>query len=155
MLIDVNVNGESHEVDVPPGRFLVDLLRQDLGILDVKEACDEGECGSCTVLLDGHAVDSCIYLAGQCNGREVVTVGGLSSGTQLSALQRSFANSGAVQCGFCTPGFIVAATALLEEQPDPSEAEIRTGLAGNLCRCTGYNGIVEAVQRAAEGRTDD
>jgi aerobic carbon-monoxide dehydrogenase small subunit len=155
MLIDLTVNGETYEVEAPPGRFLADLLRQDLGITDVKQACDEGECGSCTVLLDGLAVDSCIYLAAQCAGREVTTVGGLSRGEHLSSLQRVFATTGAVQCGFCTPGLIVAATALLEEQEHPTEKQIRAGLAGNLCRCTGYNGIVEAVARAAEGADHD
>lgn len=151
MMIDVTVNGETYSVEAPPGRFLADLLREDLGILDVKQACDEGECGSCTVLLDGLAVDSCIYLAGQCSGREVTTVGGLSRGEQLSAIQRAFATAGAVQCGFCTPGFLVAATALLEECDDPTENEIRDGLAGNLCRCTGYNAVVDAVAEAAKG----
>lgn len=145
--VRLKVNGEPYEVEVAPDRFLVDLLRDEVGALEVKEACDEGECGSCTVLLDGCAVDSCIYLAAQCDGRSVTTVAGLSR--DISSLQREFAEAGAVQCGFCTPGFIVAATAFLQGNPDPSDDEIRAALAGNLCRCTGYNNIVAAVRRAA------
>ena len=151
MQLELSVNGQQYSVDVAAERFLLDLLRRDLGIHDVLEACDEGECGSCTVLIDGEAVDSCIYLAAQCRDREVTTVGGLSRGEQLSALQKAFVDAGAVQCGFCTPGLIVAATALLEEDPEPNEEAIREGLAGNLCRCTGYNNVVDAVARAARG----
>ena len=153
--IRLNVNGQSYEVTARPDRFLVDLLREDMGVMDVKEACDEGECGSCTVLIDGEAVNSCIYLAAQCDGRQVTTASGLSSGGTLSSLQRAFARAGAVQCGFCTPGFVVAAEALLRDNPHPSDDDIRSGLAGNLCRCTGYNNIVAAVRRVAEGTDDE
>ena len=152
--IHLDVNGQAYEVRTRPDRFLSDLLRDDLGILEVKEACDEGECGSCSVLVDGDAVDSCIYLAAQCDGRSITTVSGLATGGGLSALQRAFARAGSVQCGFCTPGFIVAADALLQDNPHPTDDEIRAGLAGNLCRCTGYNNIVAAVRAVAEGVDD-
>jgi len=148
--VDLRVNGSDYRLDVPPGAYLLDVLRDRLGLLGTKEACAEGECGACTVLLDGMAIDSCILFAAQANGREVTTVEGLSSPQHLSALQRAFARAGAVQCGFCTPGFLVAATELLERCAEPSEAEIRVGLAGNLCRCTGYTNIVAAVRAAAE-----
>ena len=147
--IRLTVNGDERALEIPPDLFLSDLLRRHLGLFDVEEACAEGECGSCTVFVDDLIVDSCIYLAAQCDGREVTTVGGLSQGEELTALQQAFATSGAVQCGFCTPGFVVAATSLLSDNANPTEAQIREGLAGNLCRCTGYNGIVDAVRKAA------
>jgi carbon-monoxide dehydrogenase small subunit len=145
----LRVNGEPCEASVPPGSYLLDVLRGDLGRLDVKETCDEGECGACTVLVDGRAVDSCIYFGAQADGCSVTTPAGLARGGSLHPVQRAFADSGAVQCGFCIPGFVMAATALLEENPSPTEDEIRLSLAGNLCRCTGYTNIVRAVQAAA------
>jgi aerobic carbon-monoxide dehydrogenase small subunit len=153
--IDLRLNGQAHRVAIQPDSFLIDVLRDQLGAREVKEACDEGECGSCTVLVDGMAVDSCIFLAGQIDGCDVATV---ASGTQqprIAALQRAFVEEGAVQCGFCTPGFVMAAAELLEHTPSPSEAEVREGLAGNLCRCTGYNNIVAAVSAAAKWEGTD
>jgi aerobic carbon-monoxide dehydrogenase small subunit len=146
----LQVNGKPCEVQVHPGSYLLDVLRDDLGYLDVKEACDEGECGACTVLVDGRPVDSCIYFCAQADRRAVTTPAGLAEGDSLHPLQQAFIDNGAVQCGFCTPGFLVAAAALLAENPAPSQEEIRAALAGNLCRCTGYANIVRAVQAAAQ-----
>ena len=143
----LRVNGGDYRVEAPAGSYLLDLLRDRLGLQGTKEACAEGECGSCTVLVDGEPVDSCIYFAGQAEGREITTIEGLRAdgGTGAHPVQRAFAALGAVQCGFCTPGFVVAAAALLERHPDPTPDEVREGLAGNLCRCTGYDNIVAAV----------
>jgi carbon-monoxide dehydrogenase small subunit len=149
--LHLRVNGSDYRVDVAPGAYLLDVLRDELGLLGTKEACAEGECGACTVLMSGMAVDSCILFAAQAEGHEITSVEGLAAGGEVNALQRAFAELGAVQCGFCTPGFLMAATELLARIPRPSEAEIRAGLAGNLCRCTGYANIVSAVQAAAEG----
>jgi carbon-monoxide dehydrogenase small subunit len=153
LLLDLSVNGQRYDVDVEPGAYLLDVLRDRIGLLGTKEACDEGECGACTVLLDGRAVDSCIAFAGQAAGCEIRTVEGLGRGRELDGLQRAFVQHGAVQCGFCTPGFLMAATELLQENPRPTQAEIRDALAGNLCRCTGYNNIVRAVAAAADELT--
>ena len=142
------LNGEPCEVRVAPGSFLLDVLRENLGQLDVKETCNEGECGACTVLVDGRSVDSCIYFCARADGHAVTTPAGLTDGERLDPVQRAFIDHGAVQCGFCTPGFVVAAKALLEENPSATEDEIRAGLAGNLCRCTGYANIVRAVRAA-------
>lgn len=155
LTVQFRLNGQRHEVAVRPHSFLLDVLRNQLGATEVKEACDEGECGSCTVLLDGAAVDSCILLAGQADGCEITTAASGASDARVAALQQAFVACGAVQCGFCTPGFVVAAAALLADTPDPTESEIREGLAGNLCRCTGYNNIVAAVQAAAPQGADD
>jgi carbon-monoxide dehydrogenase small subunit len=151
MILELRVNRSTYRVEVAPGAYLLDVLRDRLGLLGTKEACAEGECGACTVLVDGMAVDSCILFAGQAEGREITTVEGLASSEGMSAVQRAFAELGAVQCGYCTPGFLVAATELLGRSPHPSVEEIRSGLAGNLCRCTGYSNIVAAVLAAAEG----
>jgi carbon-monoxide dehydrogenase small subunit len=151
MILELRVNGSDYRVEAPPGAYLLDVLRDRLGLLGTKEACAEGECGACSVLVDGLAVDSCILFAAQVEGREVITVEGLASSEGLSPVQRTFAELGAVQCGYCTPGFLVAATELLGRSPNPSVAEIRAGLAGNLCRCTGYTNIVAAVMAAGEG----
>jgi carbon-monoxide dehydrogenase small subunit len=150
--LDLTVNGGRYSVAVPPGAYLLDVLRDELGLQGTKEACAEGECGSCTVLVDGEPVDSCIYFAHQAGGRSVTTVEGIGEAGG-HPVQRAFAEHGAVQCGFCTPGFVVAAAALLERAPHPDEAEIRNALAGNLCRCTGYEAIVAAVLAAAEDST--
>ncbi len=150
MRIDLTVNGERVECDVAPGMRLLDLLRDRLHLLGTKEGCGEGECGACTVLLDGRPVASCLVLASQADGKEVLTIEGISDGERLHPIQRAFVETGAVQCGFCTPGFIMSTYALLKENPHPSEEEIRTALEGNLCRCTGYAKIIEAVNRAAE-----
>jgi aerobic carbon-monoxide dehydrogenase small subunit len=143
------INGESHDVLVDPARTLLDVLRVDLGLTGTKENCLDAECGVCTVLLDGLAVNACIVLAVQCRDRSVVTIEGLAAGGELHPLQRAFVDHGAVQCGYCIPGMILAAKACLDENPAPSEAEIRQALAGNLCRCTGYQKIADAVLGAA------
>ena len=143
------VNGVSYPLEVAPDRSLLRVLRDDLGLTGTKEGCEDSECGACMVLLDGRPVNSCSYLALQASGRQVSTVEGLASDGSLHALQRAFLEGGGVQCGFCTPGMLMSATALLDRNPDPSEVEIRQALAGNLCRCTGYGKIVAAVQTAA------
>jgi len=149
-LIELNVNGELHELAVEPQTTLLEVLREHLGLTGTKEGCGTGECGSCTVLLAGRPVLSCLVLAMECQGQEVTTIEGLSVAGRLTAVQQAFQDRGAVQCGFCTPGMVLSATVLLEENPRPSEAEIKKGLEGNLCRCTGYNKIIEAVKLAAE-----
>jgi carbon-monoxide dehydrogenase small subunit len=145
----LKVNGASYPVDIEPHRSLLSVLRTELGLAGSKEGCDDSECGACMVLLDGRPVNSCSYLALQADGREVTTVEGLSSNGELHPLQRQFLEQGGVQCGFCTPGMLISAKALLDQNPAPSEDEIRIALSGNLCRCTGYQGIVRAVQAAA------
>jgi carbon-monoxide dehydrogenase small subunit len=144
-----SVNGERHEADVWAGESLLTTLRDRLGLPGSKNACEQGECGSCSVLLDGTLVCSCLVLAAQADGHEVVTVEGLGEDGGLHAVQEAFVEAGAVQCGFCTPGFVVAAADLLRRTPDPSDDEIREALSGNLCRCTGYAKILDAVRTAA------
>ena len=149
MRIQVTVNGEPLEADVWAGESLLTTLRDRLGLPGSKNACEQGECGSCSVLLDGALVCSCLVLAGQADGHEVVTVEGLADEGHLHPVQDAFAEAGAVQCGFCTPGLVVAATDLLQRIPDPTDDEIREALSGNLCRCTGYQKILDAVHLAA------
>jgi aerobic-type carbon monoxide dehydrogenase small subunit (CoxS/CutS family) len=146
----LQVNGTSFAVELDAGRTLLSVLRGELGLTGSKEGCDDSECGACMVLIDGKPVNSCSFLALQADGRAVTTVEGLASGSELHPLQRGFLEHGGVQCGFCTPGMLISATALLAADPDPTEDEIRAGLSGNLCRCTGYVGIVAAVRSAAE-----
>lgn len=148
--IKVTVNGERHDLVIKPNITLLDLLRNDLQLTGTKKGCDEGACGACTVLLDGKAVNSCLVLALEANGREVLTIEGLGEGGRLDPLQQSFIDKGAVQCGFCSSGMILAAKALLTTNPDPTDLEVRTALSGNLCRCTGYVKIVDAVLAAAK-----
>jgi len=148
--ISLYVNGELHRLEVEPNTLLLNLLRDRLGLTGAKYGCGIGECGACTVLLDGEAVLACMTLAVDCDGRRVETVEGLSQGEELHPIQRAYLEEAAVQCGFCTPGFILTTKALLSENPHPSEEEIRAYLKGNLCRCTGYVSIVKAVQRAAQ-----
>ncbi len=143
------VNGEPVEVAFAPHKTLLEVLREDLGLTGTKHGCELGECGTCTVLLDGTPVLSCLVLALACEGRHVDTVEGMAAGPDLHPLQQTFADLGAAQCGYCTPGFLLAAQALLEENPQPTRAEIKQALAGNLCRCTGYLKIYEAVELAA------
>jgi aerobic carbon-monoxide dehydrogenase small subunit len=143
--LTLTINGERHEVLTEPHRTLLDVLRVDLGLTGTKENCLEAECGVCTVLLDGRAVNSCILLAAQCRGREIVTIEGLSRDGALHALQQTFIDRGAVQCGYCIPGMILCAKAFLDERPEADEAAVREALVGNLCRCTGYQKIVDAV----------
>jgi carbon-monoxide dehydrogenase small subunit len=147
--ITITINGESREADVWPGESLLFALRERLGLPGSKNACEQGECGSCSVLLDGQLVCACLVLAAQADGHEVVTVEGLRRGEELHAVQQAFVEAGAVQCGFCTPGLVVATVDLLSRIPNPSEDEIREALSGNLCRCTGYAKIFEAVRLAA------
>jgi aerobic carbon-monoxide dehydrogenase small subunit len=147
--VELTVNGERRDADIWPGESLLFTLREQLGLPGSKNACEQGECGSCSVLLDGKLVCSCLVLTGQTEGHEVVTVEGLGGGGELHRVQEAFAETGAVQCGFCTPGLVVATAALLEQSPDPSDDEIREALSGNLCRCTGYQKIFDAVRAAA------
>jgi aerobic carbon-monoxide dehydrogenase small subunit len=147
--ISLTVNGAAHQTDVWPGESLLYALRERLGLPGSKNACEQGECGSCSVLLDGVLACSCLVLAAQADGHEVVTVEGLAANGEPHPVQRAFVEAGAVQCGFCTPGLVVAAADLLERVPSPSDDEIREALSGNLCRCTGYGRILEAVRSAA------
>ncbi len=151
-LVRLTLNGHPVEVSCPDERVLLDLVREELHLTGTKRGCDLGTCGCCTVLLDGRPTLSCLTLARLADGRSLTTIEGLSPGTGLSPVQRAFVEHGATQCGFCTPGFIVAATALLGEHPHPTREEVVRGLSGNLCRCTGYAKINEAVLAAAEGR---
>jgi len=148
--IAVVVNGERREADVWEGESLLFALRERMGLPGSKNACEQGECGSCSVLLDGELVCACLVLAAQADGHEVVTVEGLGRGERLHPVQEAFVEAGAVQCGFCTPGLVVAVADLLERAPSPSDDEIREALSGNLCRCTGYAKIFDAVRLAAE-----
>ena len=151
MKIELTINGERREADdVWEGESLLYALRERLGLPGSKNACEQGECGSCSVYLDGTLVCACLVLAAQAAGREVVTVEGLAPGDELHEIQRAFIDAGAVQCGFCTPGLIVASHDLLRRDPRPSEVDVREALAGNLCRCTGYEKIMDAVRTAAE-----
>jgi carbon-monoxide dehydrogenase small subunit len=149
-LINIKVNDRRYEVAVDANRTLADFIRYDLGLTGTKKGCEIGECGSCTVLLDGKPVNSCLVLAVQAREREVLTVEGLETEEALHPLQLAFIEKGAIQCGFCTSGMLLSAKSLLEKNPRPSEAEIRTAISGNLCRCTGYQKIVEAVQQAGK-----
>ncbi len=152
MRVTCTVNGEKRRADdVWPGESLLYVLRERLGLPGAKNACEQGECGSCTVYLDGEPVCACLVAAGQAQGREVVTVEGLAEGEQLHPVQQAFVETGAVQCGFCTPGLVVAVDDLLRRVTQPTDAEIREALAGNLCRCTGYENILAAVRLAARG----
>jgi carbon-monoxide dehydrogenase small subunit len=150
MRVQLTVNGEKREADVWSGESLLSLLRERLGLFSSKNACEQGECGSCSVMLDGMLVCACLVLAAQAEGHTVRTVEGLWSNGPLNPVQDAFVDAGAVQCGFCTPGFVVAAADLLRRNPDPSDDEIREALSGNLCRCTGYQKILDAVHLAAE-----
>jgi carbon-monoxide dehydrogenase small subunit len=150
MRLSLNVNGEPHETDVWEGESLLYVLRERLGLPGSKNACEQGECGSCSVLLDGRLVCACLVLAAQAEGHAVTTVEGIVEDGGLHRVQEAFVEAGAVQCGFCTPGLVVAAADLLQRSPDPSEDEIREALSGNLCRCTGYAKIIDAVKLAAE-----
>ena len=150
MSIRTLINGRPIEREVRVGDRLLDLLRNGLHLTGTKEGCGEGECGACTVLIDGRAVNSCLVLAPQVDGKEVLTIEGLASEDALHPIQRAFVEKGAVQCGFCTPGFIMSTYALLKQNPTPSDEEIKSALEGNLCRCTGYTKILEAVHYAAE-----
>ena len=146
----LSVNGVSYPVELEPGTSLLAAVRDVVGLTGAKEGCDDSECGACMMLLDGKPVNSCSYLALQAEGSDVTTVEGLAKGEELSPLQGAFLEHGGVQCGFCTPGMLISATALLEKTPKPSADEVRIALSGNLCRCTGYDGIVKAVLAVAD-----
>lgn len=144
------LNGHVVSTEINSNRRLIDVLREELDQTGTKEGCGEGECGACTVLVDGRAVNSCLFLALEAEGAEVTTIEGLSSNYELSRVQQAYLDNGGAQCGFCTPGMVMATVALLNESPDPSDAEIRDALRGNLCRCTGYVQIIESIQAAAK-----
>lgn len=148
-LVQLTINGEAHDLMVRPERTLLDVLRDDLGLTGAKRGCDLGACGACAVLLDGRPVNSCLTLALEAGGHEIVTVEGLASMGELHPVQEAFVEHGAVQCGFCTPGMVLAAKALLDERPEAADAEILEALSGNICRCTGYVKILDAVRTAA------
>jgi aerobic-type carbon monoxide dehydrogenase small subunit (CoxS/CutS family) len=150
MRIRVEINGRAYEGDVEPRTLLSDFIRHEAGLTGTKVGCEQGVCGACTVQLDGQPVRSCLMLAVQANGRSLRTVEGLAANGELHPLQRAFHDAHALQCGFCTPGFLMSMEAFLRERPDPDDEELREALAGNLCRCTGYLGIIEAVGRAAK-----
>jgi len=143
------VNGETHEVEVQPWDTLLDVIRQKLGLTGTKEGCGLGECGACTVIMNGKTVNSCLVLAMEADGKQVTTIEGVAQGYKLHPIQQAFIDEGGLQCGFCTPGMVISAKALLDENPNPSEDEIRQGIAGNFCRCTGYTKIIKAIKTAA------
>lgn len=150
----LNINGDMYEVEVNPWQTLLDVLRDELRLMGTKKACELGTCGACTVIMDGRAVLSCLTLALECEGTAITTIEGVGSSEGLDPIQQSFNDNGAVQCGFCTPGIIMSTKALLDENPDPSDTEIREALSGNFCRCTGHIKTVEAVKKAAQCRNE-
>ena len=149
-LIELRVNGRSHELAIEPSKLLLDALRQDLGLTGSKRGCDDSSCGACTVLVDGTPVLSCTMLAASCEGQEITTVEGVSEHGSLAAIQKAYGDWGGAQCGYCTPGFMMTVTHLLRQTPNPTEEEIRSALSGNLCRCTGYNQMYQAIKAAIE-----
>lgn len=149
-LIQLTVNGTPFELAVEPWRTLLQVIRDELKLTGTKEGCSLGECGACSVIMDGKVVNSCLVLAVDADGKDILTIEGLANGAELHPIQKAFLTHGALQCGFCTPGMIMAAKALLDENPKPSEDEVRAGIAGNLCRCTGYTKIIEAILAAAQ-----
>lgn len=149
MKLDFIVNGKSCSMEVDPNIRLLDILRQNMGLTGPKEGCGEGECGACTVIMDGLAINACLVLAHQVMNKEVITIKGLETNGELDVLQQSFMDNGAIQCGFCTPGMIMSAKALLIKNPEPSREEIKKSIEGNLCRCTGYLNIIKAIEEAA------
>ncbi len=148
--IKVTVNGKEHELEVKPWATLLDTLREDLGLTGTKEGCGQGECGACTVLMDDKPVNACLVLTMEAKDKRIVTIEGLADGEELHPIQQAFVDIGGLQCGFCTPGMILSTKALLDANPHPSDEEIRKGLEGNFCRCTGYTKIIESVRVAAE-----
>ena len=150
----LNVNGVDYRLKIDPWRTLVEVLRENLGLVGTKKACNEGECGACTVIMDGRAVASCLVLALDARGKELITIEGLSKGEKLDPIQESFLKHGGLQCGFCTPGMVMSAKALLNENPTPTLGEVREAIAGNLCRCTGYQHIIDSIIDASnQGKT--
>jgi carbon-monoxide dehydrogenase small subunit len=149
MIVTLHVNGQEHVVDAYPDEVLVDTLRETLGLTGSKKGCGTGDCGACTVLMDGRAVTSCLVLSATAEGKTITTIEGLAIGDQIHPVQQSFIDFGGVQCGYCTPGVVMMTVSLLADHPHPTEAEIRAGLAGNLCRCTGYSKIIDSVNASA------
>ncbi len=150
MKVRMRVNGNQVEREIPADRLLVDFIREDLGLMGTKKGCEEGECGACTLIMNGKSVASCLIPAFKADGAEILTVEGLADDAQLHPLQQAFLEEGAVQCGYCTAGMLLSAKALLDENPNPTVQEVKKGLSGNLCRCTGYTKIIRAVQMASE-----
>jgi carbon-monoxide dehydrogenase small subunit len=147
--VKLTVNGKVYEVEVQPQDTLLDVIREKLGLTGTKEGCGLGECGACTVIMNGKTINSCLVLAVEADGKQITTIEGLAEGDKLHPLQQAFIDQGGLQCGFCTPGMIISAKALLDENPNPSEDEIRRGIAGNFCRCTGYTKIIKSIETAA------
>ncbi|MEA2104964.1 MAG: (2Fe-2S)-binding protein [Candidatus Cloacimonadota bacterium] len=150
ILLCFSLNGKKVKKSVSPNKRLLDVIREDFGLTGTKEGCGVGECGACTVIVDGKAICSCMMLAGQVQGKEVITIEGVEKNGELSSLQKNFIKHGAIQCGFCTPGMIMSATALLQKKTNPTEIEIKTAISGNLCRCTGYKQIIQAIDVTAK-----
>jgi carbon-monoxide dehydrogenase small subunit len=148
--IKLTVNGKLHELTIKPWRTLLEVIRDELGLTGTKEGCGIGECGACTVIMNGNAVNSCLVLAAEANGKEILTIEGLADGDKLHPIQEAFINHGGMQCGFCTSGMILSAKVLLERNPNPSEEEIRKGISGNFCRCTGYTKVMESIKEASK-----
>jgi carbon-monoxide dehydrogenase small subunit len=148
--IKFSVNGKKYELSVPPWRTLLEVIREELGLTGTKEGCGLGECGACTVIMDGQTVNSCLVLAAEADGKQITTIEGLAKGDELHPLQQAFIDHGGFQCGFCTPGMIMSSKALLDANPKPTEEEIKKGISGNFCRCTGYTKIIESIKAAAE-----
>jgi carbon-monoxide dehydrogenase small subunit len=148
--IKLTVNGDVYEVLIEPNEILVDVLRDKLDLTGTKKGCGTGDCGGCTVIIDGKSVNSCLMLAMEADGKEILTIEGLAKNGELHPIQKAFINEGAIQCGYCTPGMVLSAKALLDENPHPTEEEIKFGIAGNLCRCTGYVKIIKAIQVASK-----
>ena len=154
-LIQLRVNGRGHELAVEPSALLLDILRQDLGLTGSKRGCEDSSCGACTVLVDGVAMMSCTLLAASCEGQEITTIEGVSEHGSLAAIQKAYGDWGGAQCGYCTPGFIMTVTSLLAENPNPTEDDVRAALSSNLCRCTGYNQMYEAIRAAIAAERSD
>jgi carbon-monoxide dehydrogenase small subunit len=148
--ITLTVNGEVYQISVKPNTILLDVLRDELDLTGTKRGCDTGDCGVCTVIMDGKTVNACLVLAMKADGRNIDTIEGIANGNKLDPIQEAFVEKGAVQCGFCTPGMVLSTKALLDKNPQPTKLEIKTGIAGNLCRCTGYTKIIEAIQSASQ-----
>jgi aerobic carbon-monoxide dehydrogenase small subunit len=148
--ITLNVNNNEYTLQVKPSATLLDVIREDLGLIGTKEGCGEGECGACTVLMDGLAVNACLILAAEANGKHIITIEGLADGEKLHPIQQAFVDIGGMQCGFCTPGMILSAKVLLDRNQNPTDEEIKKGLEGNFCRCTGYTKIIQSVKTAAQ-----
>jgi carbon-monoxide dehydrogenase small subunit len=148
--VKLTVNGTLYELTVPPWKTLTEVIREDLGLTGTKEGCGLGECGACTVIMDGKTVNSCLVLAVEAEGKQITTIEGLADRDRLHPIQQAFIDHGGLQCGFCTPGMIMSTKVLLDKTPNPTEADIRRGIAGNLCRCTGYTKIIESIKAAAK-----